>query len=76
MTTPEQDLETDRMAWEDALSDPETKAALDRGLQDVAEGRVGPLRKKPDKGTDPQTAHEVFSDEVIRETTDPTPPES
>ena len=65
MTQPEQESEVDRMAWEDALSDPRTKAALDRGLEDLAEGRVGPFRKKPDKGTDAQTAHEVFSDEVV-----------
>ena len=49
MTQPEQESEVDRMAWEDALSDPRTKAALDEGLKDLAEGRVGPLRKKTDQ---------------------------
>ena len=72
MTQPEQESEVDRMAWEDALSDPRTKAALDEGLKDLAEGRVGPFKKRVDKGTDAQAPHEVFGEEVARETTDPT----
>ncbi len=32
-------------AWQDAISDPDTRAALDRGLADVDAGRVSPWSK-------------------------------